>query len=598
VFGRSSAIIAGSNVGAFEDERRMDPVCRHDGASAFRRVITVTGIVIALGLAAASFVTRVVPGSGVLTGRIQSPPAAGAGIPNGTGGGFAVSIAVSLSESSLIHQQAPVVPRPEIFVESGSRVVIASLDRNARLHHVRLEWTPVGAATSTDPRREVHAGADIARVTRSEFRLITFEPRCTQSSCLKNAEVRNGPTSVTRGELGLKAALADELRHSNPAVLSESDTTRPICGDRTFRVPYFMTRDPDHRDREDSPHVSDRITRCRLLLESDTLRIYTAHSLVSRPASRPAGGTLASSETHGLTVPVYAGNGKSICRDPMLIAAEKIVVALESNVCPLIRSTIGEVADVDRDGRTAVVLCDLADRQPVGNPPILGCVRAGDFLDEHNLAGDIIYLDQSLTDSACFTAVLAHEFAHAAVFSILRVEGETCHGQGRLPVWLNEAIAHSCEFELVPDSRNLSTRIARFLEAPHTWPLLVPYRSQSGVTTRGPVRAAGLFFVQFLQRRGVEPDAIVRTPGTGPQRIEALTQLSFDEVFRQWTLDLLMQSETGRLPLTVSPLPENRATNGLWIRGTAAAWFRSATAGRLSVLAEEDCELQVTVVSD
>ena len=456
--------------------------------------------------------------------------------------------------------------RCAIALEAGSRVIISSLDQRSCWHSVRLSWEPDYDGAIPPVGSGPTSRLDVVRLDRR---------------CLAGFVIPRQP------------------RPMPVRAYSCSPTRFSVSPERTFRLPYFTFGGLATNTPEISPCILERIARCRLILETNDLGIYsersTHRSTVNRSVRYQARASAFALDT---SAPAADNSATGIGESLLLADARKIAAEYSANVSPLVREILGPVADVDGDGRTTMVLCDLADVPPSGEMPVLGCVREADFLKPHSLSGDIIYLDESLASSDLLAAVLTHEIAHAAVFSILRRGPGVSTTGDRLPPWLNEAIAHSCEFERVPGSRNLSGRIERFLEAPHAFPLFASHPQTSVADARGPTRAAGLFFVQFLQSCDVHRSELLRTPGTGSQRVETVTGASFSEVFRGWTLFLLAQSDSGQAPLTIRTLGPTPATQSLQIRGTSAAWFVAECQGTLSFSRLDDSPMQVTVVAD
>ena len=115
------------------------------------------------------------------------------------------------------------------------------------------------------------------------------------------------------------------------------------------------------------------------------------------------------------------------------------------------------IADVDGDSCLTIAVCALSDDNTNTENPLLGCVRASDFLEDDSLGGDIIYLDYRLPGTPALTAVLTHEIAHAAVFSRIRFWRDKGHVACLLPAWLNESIAHPANFGVVPKAQIFPT---------------------------------------------------------------------------------------------------------------------------------------------
>ena len=205
--------------------------------------------------------------------------------------------------------------------------------------------------------------------------------------------------------------------------------------------------------------------------------------------------------------------------------------------------------------------------------PFYGCVRQRDFCNGSSACcGDIIYLDRSIP-SNLLTAILTHEMAHAAVFSLLAddeysapaSDGERMALQkvswsllpagnkllnprshrNCIPVWLNEAIAHSAEHAIAGETDNLSPRFEEYFTRPEACPCLFDRGTLSFASYRGGCRVAGLRFLDSLIRTSdfrISHADIIRAASDRDNGLECLTGKSFAELFREWILSELRSS--------------------------------------------------------
>jgi hypothetical protein len=298
------------------------------------------------------------------------------------------------------------------------------------------------------------------------------------------------------------------------------------------------------------------------------------------------------------------------------------------------------VADIDNSGDISVLLCNLdaSSHEDTDDPvPLQGCVRGSDFLEPHrDFSGDIIYLDRSVPEHR-LPAVLTHELTHAATFSLIRntahaaqtncvpdisppvafigqpgfskLNPATSSPSNPIPAWLNEAIAHCVEYQLVPDSDNLSERLDTFRRHPNLFPCVVPEGTHLSTYGRNGCRAAGMLFLTDVVMRQC-PDLsltdIAKAASTSQHGLEATTGTPFANLFRAWTIHQLRQSvlaERGSQPSDAGVFIHNLSDmhhSRYQLRGTAAVYLRpSAKAGgTLTITASPDARFQVTVVRE
>jgi len=317
--------------------------------------------------------------------------------------------------------------------------------------------------------------------------------------------------------------------------------------------------EPDLRSASVVQQCTDHITVCRQRAASDGVNLYVSNVELSAASNQE-----------------------------LLEAAQNLLTWNRIN-------GPGEISDVDGDRRLSIVICELSDGKTNSDVPLLGCVRANDFLEDDSLGGDIIYLDYRLPGTAALTAVLTHEMAHAAVFSRIRFWRDKGHVACLLPAWLNEAIAHSCELRRCPQSPNLADRISAYLSNTGHWPLMPSQRGFNAVSARGPVRAAGLFYIEFL-RQSQALDALIDAEVVNGMHRPQTVDTVFADAFRGWTVWMSNQHQSGKLPLRIQSLPESDSTQIVGIRGTAATWWQVERAGVMKVSTHARCKLQLTVV--
>jgi len=429
-----------------------------------------------------------------------------------------------------------------IHMGSDDRLIVSSLDQGAQLHEVCISWS---AECSLMPEL-------LGSISeQSSIHVVTLEAAMARRTAVQQSDVCTEFVPL---------AATEHVTADGDEPVDGISNVESLRASRPFRLPRFTTRgDSGLQSAAATQQCIDRVMVCQ-----------------QRAAS--AG------------VSVYASDVElSIASIQELLETTKQLSIWNRIHGPC------EIVDIDGDRRLSIVVCELSDGKSNSDVPLFGCVRAIDFLEDDCLGGDIIYLDYRLLGTPALTAVLTHEMAHAAVFSRIRFWRNKGHVGCLLPAWLNESIAHSCEFRRCPTSSNLADRISAYLSDTGRWPLMPSQRGFNTVSARGPVRAAGLFYVEFLrqlQTLDVLIDAEVRNERLHTQAVDAV----FAEAFRGWTVWMSDQEQSGKLPLVVRALPEAESAKSVAIRGTAATWWQADCSGVVEISTHDRCKLQLTVV--
>lgn len=314
---------------------------------------------------------------------------------------------------------------------------------------------------------------------------------------------------------------------------------------------------------------------------------------------------------------------------------DEIVRLMDQTVVPETARRFGRAADIDGDGRFAVLLTPWLGRLQGGRTSLGGFVRSGDFRDDleppFGSHCDVLYLNSNVGPGNHLHNLLAHEFVHAICFSQHLPNEED---------WLNEAIAHQAE----PGWTNLRHRIGAYLEAPHRYPLVVPDYFRAGLWRNHGCRGATFLFLRWCTDQFGDEllRKLIHNPVRGTRNLETITGVAFEDLYRHWTLSLLQSSLTtgggrrlaleerslkhdqqemaagrsmGGLSLDlagcssgrelVGPkrirwnVPEVRDQRTIELRGTATAYFdlAAATPGiwRLRIAGRPDARLQVSL---
>ncbi len=434
--------------------------------------------------------------------------------------------------------------RATIRLTPGTAVLLGSLDQFAHRHQVRLLWHP---DTANDDGTSPH-------LLTSSHKVMTF-PEGWETPIAAIL-----PVPLTQTD---QSPIAIECEPVDVVVQQDFELPRR----RRFVVPCFCGQRVYDRNVLATEIARGRRVSVFLVDGDDAAAVATNH--------QPR-------------------------RDVITVATE-IIQRAEGRVLEYIETQIGQVTDLDEDGRLCFVLARLTTGEPANETqqPITGCVRPDDFLSElpsvdlAGAGGDIVYLDRLLPTGRELDAILAHELAHAATFCAIRQASP--EDQWQLPGWLNEAIAHYLEMQINPASDNLRTRLSDFTREPHRFPLVIPDCVQQQSLRRGPTRAAAcLFLSNTLQQMPQETlRTLVCCPLPGTDRLESVTGNSFSETFRAWGLSLMASPRE-------FPRHVLRADNELKLQlaGTAFTWTAPVQrCGTLEILASSESQLQVTVVA-
>jgi hypothetical protein len=299
--------------------------------------------------------------------------------------------------------------------------------------------------------------------------------------------------------------------------------------------------------------------------------------------------------------------------------AGEIIRLLDDEIVPRSRQLIGEHRDIDGDGKLAVLLTPWLGNLRGGASTANGFVRGNDFeagvpapFSNH---ADVVYLNSNISATAGLKALLAHEYTHAACFSV-RLANED--RPVRLPDeddWLNEAIAHVAENLHGADFSNLADRIESYLAEPHKYPLVVRDYYRAGLWRNAGCRGATYLFLRWCTDRYGEGllHALATNPVAGTRNLEWATGTPFPDLYRAWTLDLFESHVSALNTLTHNRSAAHSAgrpatitwhldaAQELPIRGTATAFVKlqpGATTGRrrITLTTDASARLQITLV--
>ena len=304
----------------------------------------------------------------------------------------------------------------------------------------------------------------------------------------------------------------------------------------------------------------------------------------------------------------------------------EVIETFDKRVYPSARQLFGDHLDVDRNGKFTILFTQWLNHLSNGKVSLGGFVRGGDFYRDvqapYSNQCDMMYLNSNLRADKHLRSLIAHEYVHAITFSE-HVFGKYLVGAGGSDeeAWLNEAISHLAENLLGDGWSNLDYRISTYLSKPNRYPLVVPDYFQAGLWRCHGCRGATFLFLRWcVDRFGVGLlGELSRSNLQGIDNLEAATQTSFADLFRQWSLalslDELSPNAAGSLELASLDLrdrlerrllagalwrdiPPGRTTVTLAPTSFAPLRVRVPADGvtRLAIQAPAEAALQVTVV--
>ena len=334
------------------------------------------------------------------------------------------------------------------------------------------------------------------------------------------------------------------------------------------------------------------------------------------------------------SIRVYAEQS-NLNDDCLRTLTHELVRLADNEIGPAVHALVGSVRDIDGDGKLAVVLTDRLGQNATTFAEVDGLTRASDFSQQaprpFGNEADVVFLNSRLRPGEHLCAVLAHEWAHAAIFG--RRYG-TMGPDSKQPLseddWLNEALAHVIEVQASGVSTNVAHRIQSFLERPETAPLLIRNYYGNEYWRHHGCRGAGFLFVEWcMEKSGPQLLAkLIDGKDAGIEKLERVTDRSFNELFREWTTSIgvdLARSLDGGVRDDANPTccrnqilchrpPRSNPMFSEWkwndaeagtmtlnLKGTTAAFVRlvleqPAANWHLLIEAPSACGLQMTVI--
>ena len=430
---------------------------------------------------------------------------------------------------------------------AGTRIVVGSLDVSGKRHSIRLRTTTAATDDASLPVTRFTAGHGAGERQTCETNGATTAAYRVESS---DVHAASGISTVSWN-----------IPSHEPLSVNLIQMTE--ASPRVFLTPHFADTATTHE-----PAV------CRAVGDSDRIRVFVDDRLLS-------------------------------CAEPEEYShwLEVLTSAAELRALPIVETWIGAISDVDQNEKLSVVVTDLDRRTPAdsGQTPILGCIRETDFCGDSDFCGDIVYVDQKIFELSTeeITALLSHEFVHAAVCSLLTDDSGAV--RSTVPSWLNEAIAHFVELRCCKQSpngidmtENFQQRLDAFLASSEQSPIVAAENVLSSDERRSGCRCAGTLFLAPLIASPDDLRALLCTDSALDCRIENLTHNSFADVFQAWTLSVATSDNTTGLHVkSISDAKEQRCS----VLGTAFQCFEcSDDVSTLVIESDESAQLQVSVI--
>lgn len=373
--------------------------------------------------------------------------------------------------------------------------------------------------------------------------LLLPEMACPRHDAACSITVRNGRASfhvppATDGRFVLIVASlgSSSRRFEIRLTASDFDSTRPS------RFSQALTRPvrPYRRTFPPQPLGQPPIPAITLVSLPSTSRTFDLPLLNGQPGRR--GGSVrvrARLVAHGQRTSIYADDTITTPASSRRLARH-VIDLLESQIMPVADQNHDPPADIDGDGRLAILLTPWLDRLQGGQTSVGGFVRGADFHTNPSHPGsnhaDMIYLNANLVPGDRLRDILAHEYQH-----VLACSQRDATGRPPEEDWLNEAIAHLAE----PGSTNIHSRVQAYLSNPSLYPLVVPDYFRAGRWRCDGCRGATFLFLDWCRHQHGPGLAarLLRSPCSGVANISRVTATSFPVLFRDWSVAIVSQRD-------------------------------------------------------
>jgi hypothetical protein len=242
--------------------------------------------------------------------------------------------------------------------------------------------------------------------------------------------------------------------------------------------------------------------------------------------------------------------------EPLL---KDLISTFDRRIIPEAKRRLGEVCDIDGDGRFTVLLSSRLGRLADGRYKIDGFVRAADF--DRSLSppfsnhADMLYLNADLKPGPHLRTIVIHEYMHALAVSWRNRSGSNRPDRADEEGWLDEGLAHLAEDEFGFSRTNLDYRVSAFLSRPEAYRLVVAdYYAAELFRSHGTRGAAYLFLRYCADRFGADLALnLMRSPLRGIANIEAATGRRFADLYRDWTVAMATGFDQAKRSWDVTP---------------------------------------------
>lgn len=232
--------------------------------------------------------------------------------------------------------------------------------------------------------------------------------------------------------------------------------------------------------------------------------------------------------------------------DPRLKRLSEDVARECDSLLPSLEAHVAPLRDVDRDGKLAVLVTPWMGNLQGGRTSLGGFVRSVDF--RARLApplgnqADVLYLNAAAAPGPALRTLLSHELTHACALTPRLPSKPGRRGLPDEDDWISEGLAHLSEVAHGGWS-NVDHRAARFLTDPARYPLVVSDYYHSGLWRNHGCRGSTWLFHRWCEATFGEGyvSRMAAGPHSGVQNVERTTGVSFEDLFRGWSLSLLKE---------------------------------------------------------
>ena len=232
--------------------------------------------------------------------------------------------------------------------------------------------------------------------------------------------------------------------------------------------------------------------------------------------------------------------------DKQVSSARKIINALDSTIIPSATALSGSFADIDQDGKLAVLLTPCLDHLQGGQTSLKGFVRASDFCIHYprpySNRADLIYLNSECPPDTNYLTLLAHEYWHVMQFSHRLAEPDS---RKKLQEdWICEGSAHLAEHRFGGDGSNLKHRVSTWMKSPEQSPLIVSDYYSAGLWRHDGCRGGLFLFFRWCENEygSTFMTDLLKTSGTGIDSLEQVTEESFETLHQHSLVGILKES--------------------------------------------------------